>query len=363
LPDVAIVGGGPAGASTALSLAQRAPSLSVTVVEGSGYDSLRAGETLAPVVRPMLQHLGVWDELLASDPIPVHGSAAAWGSSSLQHNEYVYMAHGCGWHVDRTRFDGLLARCVERRGVHLVRETRVGAAHRAGEGWELELSNGERLRARFVVDATGSGAAFARGTGARRSWLDRLVAFGSVYEGCVGGEPHTLVEAFSDGWWYSATLPGGRRVVTCMTDADWGRELRLRDASCWEGILRTTKHARATVAGARRTGERLVRPAASHRHDPPVGPGWVAVGDAASAFDPLSSQGIAKAVRGGIFASYAVADWLVRGDERGLQRYRRFVEDEFDAYTKTWAKYYASERRWPDRPFWSRRHSPARGPA
>ena len=41
------------------------------------------------------------------------------------------------------------------------------------------------------------------------------------------------------------------------------------------------------------------------------------VGDAASSFDPVSGQGILKALRSGVFASYAVADWLRQGDARG----------------------------------------------
>jgi flavin-dependent dehydrogenase len=84
----------------------------------------------------------------------------------------------------------------------------------------------------------------------------------------------------------------------------------------------------------------------------------IAVGDAASRFDPISAQGIVKALRSGIFASYAVADWLRRGDPAGLRRYRTLVQREFAAYRRTLRDYYALEQRWPDRPFWQRRTAP-----
>jgi flavin-dependent dehydrogenase len=79
------------------------------------------------------------------------------------------------------------------------------------------------------------------------------------------------------------------------------------------------------------------------------------VGDAASCFDPVSGQGIVKALRSGIFAAYDIADLLCREDSGGLGRYRRFVADEFAGYLQALHAYYALESRWLDRPFWQRR--------
>jgi flavin-dependent dehydrogenase len=73
-------------------------------------------------------------------------------------------------------------------------------------------------------------------------------------------------------------------------------------------------------------------------------------------YDPLSGQGILKALRSGIFASYAVTDWLRNGDVRGFARYRLMLQCEFAAYRNTLRDYYAQEQRWPDRPFWRRRN-------
>jgi flavin-dependent dehydrogenase len=86
------------------------------------------------------------------------------------------------------------------------------------------------------------------------------------------------------------------------------------------------------------------------------------VGDAASSFDPVSGQGIVKALRSAIFASYAIGDWLKRNDSGGLQRYRAFIKAEFAAYRLTLHEYYASERRWPTSAFWQRRHAPSMPP-
>jgi flavin-dependent dehydrogenase len=99
----------------------------------------------------------------------------------------------------------------------------------------------------------------------------------------------------------------------------------------------------------------IVRPAASRRLDPAAGEDWLAVGDAASVVDPLSSQGLFKALRSGTFASYAIADRLLRADDVGLRRYRTHVREEFAGYLRARERYYGQERRWPASEFWSRR--------
>ena len=100
----------------------------------------------------------------------------------------------------------------------------------------------------------------------------------------------------------------------------------------------------------------MARSAASRRLDPVATETWLAVGDAASRFDPLSSQGIFKALRSGIFASYAIGDWLTRSDNTGLRRYHRYITKEFESYRFTRTQYYSHEQRWPTSPFWLRRH-------
>jgi len=80
------------------------------------------------------------------------------------------------------------------------------------------------------------------------------------------------------------------------------------------------------------------------------------VGDAGLCYDPISGDGVVKALRSGVFASYAIADWLRCGDPRGLSRYRLVLQRAFATYRGALREYYALEQRWPDSPFWRRRH-------
>src|SRR5215213_3152514 len=115
--DVVVLGGGPAGAAAALSLCRHAPSLSVALVEQSGYDLPRVGETLPPTVQAVLAQLGVWETFVGEGHVAAYGTCSAWGSDELFDNEFIYHPAGRGWHLDRARFDRMLAREAADRGV------------------------------------------------------------------------------------------------------------------------------------------------------------------------------------------------------------------------------------------------------
>lgn len=356
--DVLVAGGGPGGCACALMLRAHAPGLSVALAEASDYAAPRVGETLPPAAGTVLRHLGVWDAFLGHGHAPAYATAAAWGAPAAHENDFLFSARGAGWHLDRAVFDARLAEQAETRGVSLLRETRVLDAAREPDGWRVRLSSGGGLRARFLVDATGAGAALARRSGGARARVeDRLAGFVRFFrQASGGGTPHTLVEAFAGGWWYTAPLPDGRRVVACMTDTDVARGLALDEEAAWHDLLReTAPHVSGSLAGSEPSGGPVVRAARSRRLEPAAGDGWLAVGDAGSTFDPLSSQGILKALRSGIFGAYAVGDLLAKGDDSGVRRYTRFIGDEWEGYLRTRTAFYTAEARWPDHEFWRRR--------
>ena len=224
---------------------------------------------------------------------------------------------------------------------------------REGE-WCVRFDNGTDVNARFLVDATGRGAMLARAQGAQFENLDRLAGSVVLFEGVADDGTGLLVETFADGWWYTAALPAGRRIVACMSDADLMRSFGVNEMGGFMRALGDTRHVRRTIADAHPLGSPALRPAGSRRMTRDTTLPLLCVGDAASCFDPVSGQGIFKALRSGIFASYAIANFLLRADDAGLKRFRRLVKDDFASYNKTLLDYYARERRWADRAFWRR---------
>jgi flavin-dependent dehydrogenase len=92
----------------------------------------------------------------------------------------------------------------------------------------------------------------------------------------------------------------------------------------------------------------------------PAGEGWAAAGDAAAAYDPLSSHGIGSALAGGRQAAATLVAAL-QGDAAALPAYGEGHRAGYARYLWSRHAYYADERRWPDAPFWKRRHAGSDG--
>jgi flavin-dependent dehydrogenase len=358
--DVVILGGGPAGMATALSLLQHNAALRVAVVERAGYDQPRIGETLPPNAQGLLQQLGVWSSFMEQAHLPAYGTSATWGSAALLSNEFFFSLHGPGWHLDRCAFDAMLAEAAVQRGAELYKHTQVlDCQQQSGQNWQITAQTGDgvpwQLSARFVVDATGRLAWFARQQGAQPVVYDQLTGVAVLLEvDSTRVDTYALVEACELGWWYSALLPAGRLMVMCLSDADLIRQQRLKSPTVWLAQACQTRHTQERLRHARPLGRPATYAARTQCLPQAAGANWLAVGDAASTFDPLSSKGIYKALCSGIFASYAILDWF-KGQPAGLERYADLHAREFQQYRATWASYYALEQRWPHAPFWQRR--------
>jgi flavin-dependent dehydrogenase len=359
--DVVVIGGGPAGASAALALARAGRS--VAVLERSRYEPPRVGETLPPVVCLPLARLGLWDEFRAAGHARSPGIVSAWGADEPYENDFVFNPFGPGWHVDRAPFDAALAAAAEAAGAHVWRGTTPRSCRRQADGlWRVEVegaggSAGPVLVSRWAVDATGRPAWLARRLGVRRAFDDDLV--GTVAFGLAARsvDARTYLEARPGGWWYAARLPDGSAVAAYMTDPDGLPRSRDALEPFWRAELGRTRLTAALVeAGDRPLALRTVE-ARSARLERADGPGWLAVGDAACSFDPLSSRGISKGLETGLAAADAILAAL-GGDRDAPARYADQVERTYTDYLRTRSHYYSLERRWPASPFWSRRAGP-----
>jgi 2-polyprenyl-6-methoxyphenol hydroxylase-like FAD-dependent oxidoreductase len=355
--DVVIAGAGPAGTATAISLADFAPELRVCIAHAPAADRLRVGETLPPQIKPLLDHLGLWPAFEADRHRPSYRTVSAWGGPEVVSNEFLFQTRQVGWRLDRARFDAMMRTAAASRATCIA--ARIDAVVLEGSTWRVRLSDGARHSARFVVDATGRGSVVARTQGTRLDTHDRLSASAMLFDDAPEDGMGLLIETFGGGWWYTAALPENRRIVACMSDADLVRALGVATIQGWMRALGETRHLSQALGAARPIGSPALRAAGSRHiaHDTTLP--LLCVGDAASCFDPVSGQGIFKALRGGIFASYAIADSLRREDQGPIVRFRGFVKREFESYRQTLSHYYALERRWPDCPFWQRRAGPA----
>jgi flavin-dependent dehydrogenase len=357
--DVVVLGGGPAGLATAIALARRGRS--VVVLERTKYDKPRAGETFGGDLRPLLEEIGV-DDFGSIDPVPFRGVQSAWGGAELAERASIFHPFGDGWHVDRARFDRLLARTAERAGVAVMQGAGACELERAEGGWRVRPQAGAEVRARWLVDASGRGAPASAVDLTERRWMraDRLVALIGVLEPqAAPAEPVLLLEAVEEGWWYSVPQPGGALLLSLMTDADLlPARGRAALAQHFSAALSRTVLTSARAGGAALSAAPWIARADSGLLLPDRGPGWRAVGDAAMACDPLAGDGVVRALRAAREAAPEI-DRALDSPEAGseadagqglsLARFRDYLEMR--------GRYYAHEPRWPSSPFWARRRS------
>jgi flavin-dependent dehydrogenase len=216
--------------------------------------------------------------------------------------------------------------------------TRVTSVARDGRTWRLQLDDGSAIDCAFLIDATGRASWLSRRLGARRVHHDRLMATVAFLDAghC---DNTTFIEAAEDGWWYSAPLPDSRLAVMLVSDTPrpW-TPAPLTQARIDEGGFSMSAPPRRVDAG-------------SARLDRAGGDGWLAIGDAAMSFDPISSHGLLTALSTGLAAG-----------ETSLPDYQAFADTTWRAYARMRHACYASEERWADAPFWRRRRAAASYP-
>jgi flavin-dependent dehydrogenase len=210
--------------------------------------------------------------------------------------------------ASRGELDRELIEEARSRGVTVAIPSRLIAARPVpAGGHELSFrvrSGIDRVRARFVIDASGRHRAFSRRAGARLRRWDALVGLTRWLEP-RSPEPAELtelhVEAVRDGWWAALSLPDGTISATYFTFLTMLRDGGVRPSEGWsEALDRSELVASRMPEEAFSLGPVRAYPAAPVISEPLFGGDWLAIGDAAVQYDPLEGKGVARALQSGV---------------------------------------------------------------
>lgn len=362
--DVVIIGAGPAGLATALSVAGQSDA-TVLVADAGQPDTTRPGESLPPSALICLQQLGLKAQF-SNAHFPYPGHVSLWGRQTPGYNDALLDAMGLPLRLDRPHFDRMLQAAARAQNVELAYHMRYAAQSANDDGYTLAFHarSGEQhtIHARFVVDATGPSARFARSLGIARHVDDRLVAIACTQQVTAGEMTlQTLTESGAAGWWYAASVPNGQLITMYITEAATSKQLLATGDRAFFEALHATK-----LIGTHLRSLTLV-PGATQRF--PVyssllqaaqGERWLAAGDAAACYDPIAAQGIYKALAHGVKAGRIIAG-LVKDDfsDPVPADYSERIRQEYETYSANRNYLYDMEQRWPASAFWSNRQASA----
>ena len=359
--DVVVIGGGPAGATTATLVAQKGHR--VTLFERERFPRFHVGESLIPETFWVLERLGMLDAMRSSRFVEKH-SVQFVNEKGVLSEPFYFADHkpqesSRTWQVVRSEFDELMLRNAARQGVDVHEGTRVlevlfDGQRATGVRVEDDAGGVRTVSADVVVDASGQGAMIMSRLGLR-DWDPTLkkAAIWTYWKNAERGTGRdagaTLVLQLDDkqGWFWYIPLHDGTVSVGVVAGYDY--LFKQRDTKDPEAIyFEEVAHCpglQPKIAAAERAGPVRVAKEYSYRARDVAGDGWVLVGDAFGFLDPLYSSGILLALKSGELAGDAIVAALAAGDTsaaklgtwgpeyiRGMERMRRLVCEFYEGF-------------------------------
>jgi flavin-dependent dehydrogenase len=349
--DVIVIGGGPAGSTAATLLARRG--LSVVLLERERFPRFQIGESLLPFNNDLFDRLGVTDKLRGGDFFPKYGAEFVTGDGNI---DFVFRfdrnldpQYHSSFQVKRSEFDQLLLQNAVDAGVEVRQETAVTAVQLDDPNLAIiETGRGERLEARFVVDASGHGSLIGnRYCGKSNVESLKKVAFFAHYHNVprpAGRDAgNTVIVILRDSWFWMIPITEELMSVGLVVDREHVKRCGLEPEELLARTIAETPYVAQRMAAAERTTQVYARKDFSYAMKRMVGENFALVGDAAGFIDPIFSTGVFIAMKSADLAAAAIEQRLRTGNTLHLRRYERSVKRALGKYFRFIENFYRHE--------------------
>lgn len=344
MSDVIVIGGGPAGTTSATLLARQG--FSVTLLERERFPRFQVGESLLPYNNDLFARLGVTDEIGVADSFPKYGAYFVTGDGqvgySFRFDKRLRDPYRKSYQVKRAHFDDVLLKNAAKHGVDVRQETPVTSIELSDPGRVVVNGN---LEARFVVDASGHGSVVGARVGGR-SEVESLkkVAFFAHYRNVPRAEGrdagNTVIVVLRDAWFWLIPVTADVMSVGLVVDRDHVRSCGLDPEQLLERTIAGSPWVAEKMKSAERITQIYARKDFSFRMKNMVGANYALVGDAAGFLDPIFSTGVFLAMKSADLAAAAIGERLRGGSRHGLRRYEADMQHGLDRYLRFIEKFY-----------------------
>lgn len=353
--QVMIVGAGPAGLAASLTLS--AYNISHCLIDAHTAAIQKPGDALPPNAKPLLKQLGILGLLEDAQHIPYYSNKSSWGTADLHEKELIDGVYGHGYLLDRSHFENQLRALVHKNQTRFYAGYKLKKVQTTAHLVEAELqtdTDNQKIEAQYIIDATGRKASVCRHFGIQKEELDSQLTVSFWHQPKQKIARQIWIEATENGWWYLA--PNANHQVNCMFFtlkelSPQGDEMApfLRDE------LSKTIHIKKIIQPTEQEllAHKRMTSGTSYLEQP-YGENWLAIGDAAFSFDPISSYGITSALATGFYGAHAIAGKLAHEEDTFLA-YRYILENGASAYLQSLRHQYSMEKRWHHSYYWKNR--------
>jgi len=333
--DLAIIGGGPGGSTLASLVAERGHS--VVLLEKDRHPRFHIGESLLPHNLKIFRRLGILDQVEA---IGVHKAGVDFTADDdeehceeIRFREAFDLVEGCehAYQVRRSDFDRLLFETACQSGALGVTGARVREVDfESDEGPLLTVEHDgaeHRIRARFVVDASGRDSFLARRFKLQKRNREHGTAalyahFAGVPRRAGESAGNISIYWFDQGWIWMIPLPDGVMSIGAVCNPDYLRQRGQDVAGFFQATVQRNPHAWQRMRDAELVSPVTATGNYSYASDRIDGERWLMVGDAGMFVDPVFSSGVFFSMHSAELGAEVVLAELA-GDVRACRRARR----------------------------------------
>jgi flavin-dependent dehydrogenase len=334
--DVIIIGGGPAGSTSATTLAQAGRR--VMVLEKAKFPRFHIGESLLPYNREIFEQLGVWEKISSAGFTKKRGAQFVMGNGSranrLDFSQGSFTEFSESIQVERAKFDDILLHHSRENGAevreestvleHRVEKDRVVIRYRAADGTEREIT------APYLIDASG----LTNFTAHREKLRDyypghKKIAIFSHFSGVdmpTGEESgDIIIVRRENSWCWLIPLAPDKTSVGLVIDAADFKALGKKPREVFDEAVADTPAVSKRFANAEMSEELHVITDFSYKNRSLASPRVVRVGDSSGFIDPMFSSGVLLAMVSARQGALAIHDALATGKALtpGMKRYEK----------------------------------------
>jgi len=335
--DVAVIGGGPAGASTAIYLRQHG--YHTVVLEKLRFPRFHIGESLLPANRSLFDELGIHDEVKTRGYPTKFG--AEFVSQCGDHVRKFYFREALlpvgttAYQVLRSDFDHIVLNRARAVGADVREQAAVTEVTPKDDGFDVTVepkgADSYRLHARVLVDASGQDTFLSSRLHLKEVDEDhRRFAVFSHFRGVERsrGEDagNIRIIPFGEGhWFWVIPLRDDLTSVGAVVTKEVLREHRDDIESYFEATIEATPALTRRMSHAERVEPVRAIADFSYESTQYAGKRFLIVGDAAAFVDPVFSAGVLMAMSSAKDAAKAIHTAFQTNDfsARALKSYDR----------------------------------------